>query len=401
MNSKIISHLNSLLNRPNELRIIKSLLANGDSSRTELAKYLTLSLSSVTNIVDSLIKKGYVLENGFQKIEKGRSSAVLGVVKSRFIAIGVGISKYKVSVEAIDLNGDSLFCAIENLDPNSWNNNFVHIKNFISQFLEQSSKSDYHILGIGIARPGFVEFRKTNLPFSDELFEWNDNEVQAYFENLFSLGVEISSVSTASLSGEVYFGSSKDFNSSLLVNISSTDISIAMIRKNIIDKGIDANSHAFGKRVICIDPSQIHNMHETSLNQYVCRKAIEKNFSDFESQNVEIDYTTIVNQAKAGNIIAVQAISKAATFAGIAIADLLALLIPENCVITGEIIDDSVIYHNIASAIASERVKHLIHSEVIFSQPELKGIAPDTDTQTNYSLGKGSASVVFENFYIE
>lgn len=401
MNNKIKKTLSSLFNRPNELRILKSLLIAGDSSRPELAHSLSLSLSSVTNVVDNLIKKGYVIETGFQKIDKGRSAALLGVVKSRFVSIGVGISKYRVSVEAIDLNGLSLFCAIEHLDPNSWEKNFFQIKKFISQFLEQSTDSDYHILGIGIARPGFVEFKKKTLPFSDELFEWDDKEAQSYFERAFPLGVEISSVSTASLSGEVYFGCCKGYDSSLLINISSTDISIAMIRKNVIDKNIDENCHAFGKRVMCCDSSQLNSIHETSLNQYACKNAIEKNFSDLESHNVEIDYITIINQAKAGNLIAIQAIAKAATFIGIAIADLLGLLVPQNCVITGEIVDDSVIYHNIASAIASERVKNIINSKVIFSQPKLKGLEPDTDNLTNYSLGKGSASVVFENFYVE
>jgi predicted NBD/HSP70 family sugar kinase len=401
MNNKVIADLNTLFARPNELRIIKSLLVNGDSSRPDLAQLLSLSLSSVTNVVDGLIKKGYLTETGFKKIEKGRSSAILGVVKSHFVSIGVGISKYKVSVEAIDLNGVSLFCAIENLDPNNWETNFTKIKKFISQFLEQSIDRKFHILGIGIARPGFVEFIKKTLPFSEELFEWDDKKVQSYFENAFSLGVEIASLSTAALSGEVYFGCCKGYSSSLLVNVSSTDISIAMIRKNIIDKNIDANSHAFGKRVMCIDPSQLNAIHETSLNQYACRKAIEKNFSDFDPQKIELDYTTIINQAKSGNLVAVQAITKAATFIGIAISDLIGLLVPENCVITGEIIDDSIIYYSIASAIANERAKHLISNEVIFSQPKLKGIEPDTDTQTNYSLGKGSASVVFENLYVE
>lgn len=401
MNTEIKNNLNALFNRPNELRIIKRLLVSGDLSRTELTNYLSLSLSSVTNTVDNLIKKGYLHETGFQKIEKGRSAALLGVIKSRFVSIGVGISKYKVSVEAIDLTGNPLFCATANLNTNSWNANFIQIKQFIAQFLEQSSGSNYHILGIGIARPGFVEFMKKTLPLANELFEWNDDDVQSYFEDAFSLGVEISSLSTASLSGEVYFGCCKGFDSSLLINISSTDISIAMIRKNIIDTHIDANSHAFGKRVMCIDSNKMNHIHETSLNQYACRIGIETNFSDLEPHNVEIDYITIINQAKAGNLLAVQAVAKAATFVGIAIADLLALVVPENCVLTGEIIDDSVIYHNIVRDIAHERVKHLIHSEVVFSQPELKGIEPDTDTQTNYSLGKGSASVVFENFYME
>jgi predicted NBD/HSP70 family sugar kinase len=401
MNSKVMTDLNALFARPNELRIIKSLLANEDSSRLDLASFLSLSLSSVTNVVDGLIKKGYLTETGFKKNEKGRSSSVLGVVKSRFVSIGVGISKYKVSVEAIDLNGASLFCETESIDPNNWENNFCKIKKFIARFLEQTVNKTYHVLGIGIARPGFVEFKKKTLPFSDELFVWDDVKVQSCFENAFSLGVEIASLSTAALSGEVYFGCCKGFGSSLLVNVSSTDISIAMIRKNIVDKAIDANSHAFGKRAMCIDPSRLNAIHETSLNQYACRKAIEKNYSDLDPQHIEIDYTTIVNQAKSGNLVAVQAITKAATFIGIAISDLIGLLVPENCVITGEITDDSIIYYNVASAIASERAGHLIADRIVFSRPELKGIEPDTDTQTNYSLGKGSASVVFENLYVE
>ena len=401
MNIKIKSNIIELLNRPNELRIIRSLLTNGDSSRPELSHLLSLSLSSVTNVVDGLIKKGYVLETGYKKLEKGRSSAVLGAVRSRFVSIGVGISKYKVSVEAIDLEGTSRYCAISNLDPNSWENNFSTISALISKFIDQSLNYDSHVLGIGIARPGFVEFMKKTLPFSDELFAWDDAIVQSYFEKEFSLGVEMASLSSAALSGEVYFGCCKEFDSSLLVNISSTDISIAMIRKKIIDKNIDAHSHVFGKRAISVDANQLNKIHETSLNQYACKKAIEENYCNLDAQKVELDYTSIINQAKMGNIVAVQAVSKAATYIGIAIADLIALLVPQNCVITGEIVDDSNIYYKIATAIARERVKRLLHSDVVFSQPELKGIEPDTDTLTNYSLGKGAASVVFENLYTE
>ncbi len=402
MNKKINDVLMTLFDRPNELRIVRTLLLTADQSRPELACQLGLSLSSTTGIVDGLIKKGYVIETGLKKMDSGRSSTTLDVVKSRFVSIGIGISKYRISVEAIDLEGKPVFAAYDDLDKSGWEPNFSRIKNHVAEFLRESQGRDYHVLGIGIARPGFVQFEKRDLPFVPEMFEWDDEKVQATFEHAFNYGVEISSTSTAALSGEVYFGCGKGYESSLLVNISTTDISVAMIRNNIIDRRMDSNSKVFGRRIMGTTIEADASIHECTLNRYVCKSSIEKYYAQLMGNDDEIGYSTICEQSLIGNHMAVQAISKAASLAGLAISDLICSLFPDNCIISGSIVDDSTIYRDIAIAVARNRVQSISNHPLVFSLTELKGNSTmEAEVATNFSLGKGSATLVFENFYLE
>ncbi|MCK9547633.1 MAG: ROK family transcriptional regulator [Sphaerochaeta sp.] len=399
MNHKIINSLMQVLDRPNELRIVQTLLLEPGLSRPELAERLGLSLSAVTQVVNALIRKGYVVETGLKKSDSGRSSSTLAVDTSRFVSIGVGLSQYRISIEVIDLDGVMLFSAYEDLDKTGWQSNFTTIKDHIATFLEGSKDKEYHILGIGIARPGFVQFEKRELHFVPEMFEWEDDHVCREFEDAFGFGVEISSTSTAALSGEVYFGGGRNFPSSLLVNISSTDISIAMIRANLIDRGMDANPRVFGQRIISAFFDTSASLHESTLNRLVCMTGIEANYLELTGNR--LDYPAICRQARVGDHLAVQALSKAATIAGLAISDLICSLFPDNIIISGSVVDDNIIYRNVAMSVASDRVRSICDAKVAFSLTELKGKGPfEDERERNFSLAKSSATLVFENIYL-
>lgn len=138
----------------NKLRVLNT-LRRGKMSRADLSRELLLSKVSISEIVESLIKEGLVLEAGKDATTSGRPATMLEINKNAGRVFSVEIKKLSVSVSISDMIGHPLRFERFPRGENVWQD----ILSMIDKL-----KQDKKIYGVCFVLSDAIEFPK-DLPF--------------------------------------------------------------------------------------------------------------------------------------------------------------------------------------------------------------------------------------------
>ncbi len=405
MNKRITDELKRLLNGPNEKRIIRYIIRNEEVSRTEISKALSVSMSTVTNVTEKLLRKDLIRECGVQKLERGRSIKLLQINEERFKSIGVGINAICVSINLIDLRGKTYFNRKIALDKTSWKKNYENIITLIDQMAAENPEFINDILGIGIAPPGFIAFEMHNLDkkfdFEDD---WNIDDIINLLEENYDFGATSESSFSCILSGESFFGKAKDFNNVIFVNVSSGGIGWAKIENKVLDRKVSKDYHSLGHHVININGPLCSCSQHGCVEMYTGRDALVNTYIELVSRDEEyntlysskdalqqIDYHKVLELAETGDYNAVQSVSKAATILSTALVNVASLMHPDLFVLSGQVVRSSSLFFSIVQKITNVKLKTLTGNEVEIT---------DRVVEVNTS-SVGAATLVFEQIFLE
>ena len=404
MIKRITDKLEQWMNGPNERNIIKYILSNEEVSRTDISKALLVSMSTVTNVTDKLLKKNLIRESGIQKTNRGRSTILIQVSKEKFKSIGIGINSKFVSVSLIDLSGHKYYHSELPLEKSSWIKNYENISKEIKQLLKENSNYADDILGIGVEPPVFIEYRMENLDFKFDFDDqWDIDKLIEILEEKYEYGVTYHSSFSCLLSGESFFGNAKHYKNVINVNVSSVGLGWAKMDNNIIDRNISKSFRNIGHMVININGPQCKCLQHGCLELYTGKDALVNNYiklasleDEFNTSNGNIDdlnYHNILEYAEKGDYIAVQSISKAATILGIALGNVASMMHPDMIILYGGIIRESNLYFDITKKTINDKLKTILEKEIVIERP--------TVLQHKIATSIGSATLVFEQIFLD
>lgn len=157
----------------NSSRVIRELWINGTMSRAALAKSLDMNKSSMTAIVDELIRfkvifEGSIIEPG---PKGGRKATGLQLNKDWFYVLGLELRSDSYSAVAVDIQGNVLFSKTEKRGFSS--TGFTEA--FLALMSDMQSELEYlnrPLLGVGVGFSGIVDserqiiHRSVSLEFS-------------------------------------------------------------------------------------------------------------------------------------------------------------------------------------------------------------------------------------------
>lgn len=171
-------------------KIIHYLLSHPDTSKTELAKNLNLSMPTVLTNVNQLVEKNIVIENGEYESTGGRKAKSIGINKNYCHAMGLVITANHLEMVLVNLGYE-----IEKLErirlkftPDL--SYCEEVRQRVEQFLPENIQLEA-LLGIGVSIPGIIEQKDQIVTKSHALQIENYSlrfleqalEVPIYFEN--------------------------------------------------------------------------------------------------------------------------------------------------------------------------------------------------------------------------
>lgn len=142
----------------NKVRIFYEIVKCGELSRTQLEKQLGLSASSVTRIIEEMIKENLVYETRTEDTSIGRKPILLRVRSDCFYTIGVHIKRTILYLCIIDMQGKIIYQS--SIDISSITSSKQLESSFLKAILnakEAVGITNKEILGIGIAARGVVD----------------------------------------------------------------------------------------------------------------------------------------------------------------------------------------------------------------------------------------------------
>jgi len=363
---KVVSQkLQSIYNRLNIINLIRTKEA---SSRIELSKKTGLKTSTISNIVNSLVSEGLVIEKGTGESPLGRKPRLIKLNPSVFCVIGVEIEVTHITVGLMNVSGNLLAKIETPIDENHDTSKIMSIViSSIGKILRKAREKSLEIKGIGIGVMGIVEPESGVLRFSLH-HHWRNLPIKSVVEEKFKIPVVVDNDSRAMTLGEYWFGAGQGVKNLVLINISD-GIGSGVIIDGKLYYGTDGIAGEIGHASIDYKGSRCGCGNFGCLETFVSGLAITKRAKEAIKEGTKTIITELVGEqlekitgeivceaAEKGDELGLKILRSAGEYLGVGIINVVNSFNPEMVIIGGRIIQKSKIIFELAKKVATERV---------------------------------------------
>jgi predicted NBD/HSP70 family sugar kinase len=232
------------MNRDIVLELIR---AHQPVSRADLSRLSGLQRSTVSEIVEDLMRERWVREGAIARRPRGRRPTMLGLNDDLVILVA-DVHPRQAIVAVVDLNGYFLSRDVVTIvsDPQRAVDNIIRS---MQQMRENHPGKSFE--GIGISLPGRVDPATHRLIFAPNL-NWANFDIRGAVEKAMGLKVELDNAANAWLLSEMWFGKMDGVRNAVLVTISE-GVGTGVIANGQPVMGMNGMAGEFGHMVL--DPA--------------------------------------------------------------------------------------------------------------------------------------------------
>lgn len=332
------------------LNVIKN---NGSLSRADIAKLTGLTPASVSNITKQLIEDEYLMERGMGESSGGRPPIILELNPEARYVIGVNIGVGTIEVVMTNLSAEILFRDQLMIPMDKCNEEIVlkELVKIINKVVAKSNIDSNRILGVGVAMHGIVNVA-TGVSEYAPYYNWVNINIKDKLQGELQYPVMIDNDVRAMAIGESWFGSAKDIDNFVMINVSN-GVGAGIIINNKPYYGIDYGSGEIGHIVVDVDGAKCncgnYGCLETVVsNNNIVKRAIraikQGSSSLLANLKEDIEDLTIRDICKGATLedeVSIYVLKEAARYLGIGISNLVNILSPRNVVLVGDIFEGS------------------------------------------------------------
>ncbi|MEA1964798.1 MAG: ROK family transcriptional regulator, partial [Candidatus Aerophobetes bacterium] len=218
-------------------------------SRTKIARFTELSLSTVSNIVASLIKRGLVQEVGEDKSRGGRKPIMLKLNPEAGLVIGIKIGLDGIVAALVNLKG-TILCQITSPAPAKESKKVVieSVVNVIWDLIEEARVDFGQVIGCGIGVSGLVDNRRGVLLYS-AILGWENIQFKELLEKEFNIPVFVDKDVNALALGEKRYGAARGINNFVCITV-GTGIGAGIVLNGEIYHGSSGGAGELGHTII-------------------------------------------------------------------------------------------------------------------------------------------------------
>jgi predicted NBD/HSP70 family sugar kinase len=311
--------------------VLQLIHARQPISRADLARVSGLQRSTVSQIIEQLIRERWIREGAIAQLPRGRRPTML-VLNDELVVLAADIHPRQVTVAMIDLNGRLLSRSTLPLgsDPSKSVAGLIDCMQRIRDSYPKKS-----LEGIGISVPGRVDKESHCLIFAPNL-KWPKYDIKQVVERRMGLPTEMENAATACLMSELWFGRMDGVRDAVLITVSE-GIGAGILANGQIISGRHGMAGEFGH--ISIDPAGPR----CACKQIGCWEvfgscnAALRYYSELEPKARRLTFHELLNLAEEGNGHAIAALAKQAKYIGKGLRMVTAALSPEVILIAGDI----------------------------------------------------------------
>ena len=363
------------INRDIVLELIR---ANQPVSRADLSRHSGLQRSTVSQIVEQLIREKWVCEGAMASPPRGRRPTMLEL-NENLVALAVDIHPKLATVAAVDLNGRLLSRSQVPLttDPAA----SVQLLTDCMERMRQAQQGK-SIEGIGISLPGRVDDTTQRLIFAPNL-HWPDFDLKRVIEKRMGVPVKMENAATACLLAELTFGRMDGIRDIVLVTISE-GVGAGVFANGHLISGHRGMAGEFGH--VQMDPAgpRCACGQKGCWETYASCRAALRYYKELQPAGGRFTFHELLNMAEEGEPLAAQALAKQAQAIGRGLRTIIVGLAPSVILVAGDVTS------------AWHRFGPIIEKEA--SEMPLGGMAPRILPTHEGEIARlrGAAALVFE-----
>lgn len=348
---------NEAMKNANLSYVLDSIRKKDTISRKDIAALCGLTSSSITNIVDKLIKDGYIKETGTGKSLGGRKPILIQInPKARFI-IGVELNVSNIICIVTDFMGNKLLKKICKTNLEEGKEKVIsRLIKIINDSIRESKISKSKILGIGLVSAGPYDHVKGVMINPPNFIGWSNVPIKKILEDGVGIETYFEKESVAAAIGEYWLGQGASAKSLMAINVYNIGIGGGLVINGEIYHGFMDGAGDLGHMAIDINGPTCTCGEKGCLEAIASGKAIidevksriykgeYSKIQDYVDNIENIDINYIAKAIEAEDILCKNVIEKCANYFGIALSNIINLISPEMIVVGGEVVDKCNLY---------------------------------------------------------
>lgn len=184
----------------------------GSIGRAEIARALSLTTQTVSNIIAELSADGMLLEAGRLSVGRGLPAMQYTLNPQGGYALGIEVRPDAIFAALLDLNGTAVMTERVTLTLNEPQIVIDHVTAIYARAITQVPSASGHMLGAGIVMPG--PFGVTGITGKgSDLTGWQEVDAEALFTDAIGLPVVLSNDANAAAMAERINGVAQDITS--------------------------------------------------------------------------------------------------------------------------------------------------------------------------------------------
>jgi predicted NBD/HSP70 family sugar kinase len=300
-------------------------------SRADLARVSGLQRSTVSLIVEELIKERWVLEGSTGRPPRGRRPTFLELNLQRAV-IALDIHPSQTTVAVTDLGGKIVAQNVVELpvDPKK------AIQPIIAAIRKLiAANSDKSFDGIGISLPGRADPIREEPIFAPNL-KWPISSIKSRIQKATGLRVEMDNVANACALSEVWFGDSDGVHDLVVVNVSE-GIGTGIFANGQLLRGANGMAGEFGHVQMEINGPRCGCGGRGCWETVGSNRAGLRYYEELSGAASPASFAALVKMAQSNDSNAVKALEKMSSFLGRGLRMIASALAPSEIVIVGDI----------------------------------------------------------------
>jgi len=330
--------------RPLANSVLKLIWEKRKTSRAEIARLAGLSRSTVSEIIDNLLKTGLIAEIGAGKSSGGRRPIVLEFQDEARLILGVDLGATHVSVVLTDLRG-KILCWKEKKHPvrTDPKGSRALVISLCDECLESWGSGIERLIRIGVAVPSPVDPLNPRLLNEVVIPAWQGESGLEQIQTKYGVPIHVDNDANLGALAEHWWGVGKGINDFIYIKIAH-GIGAGYILNGDIYRGAGGVAGEMGH--LPIDPNGplcVCGL-KGCLATFVGKPALIERTSNLLAEypdsvlnGKEPTFGTIGAAANEGDELAVRLVSEIAEYLGIAISGWFNLMNPRLAILGGEL----------------------------------------------------------------
>lgn len=299
-------------------------------SRADLARVSGLQRSTVSLIIEQLIREKWVISGPLGRLPRGRRPTFLQLNDRRAIVV-VDLRPTTTTIAVSDPNGR--FLSQQELPtPSDSATGAAQFSEKIRQMI--SAYPDLVFEGIGISVPGRFDDNHQRVIFTPNL-KWGEFDLRGPLEKATGLKVELENAANACALAEVWFGHGEKTRDIVVVTVSE-GIGVAVVSNGQLVRGLNGMAGEFGHVSLDPDGPACGCGGRGCWEVYASSWAALRYYHESRATGGGLTFRHLLALAESGDAQALKALDRMAEAIGRGMRMIVAGVAPEEIVFVGE-----------------------------------------------------------------
>lgn len=318
-------------------------------SRAQIAHNTGLNKSTVSSLVEELLKRKLIHETGTNSVGTGRPATLLETNPQAGGIIGVELGVDFIAIALTDFTGNILWRQLTGVDPADAQETIISkTLKLADESIQMCETHNLCCLGLCLSVPGTVDLERGVLVFAPNL-QWRNVPLKKIFSEHTGMKIYVENDANAAALAEHLFGVARKCDDFIFV-VAGIGIGGGLFLNGNLYRGKDGHAGEIGHTPIVAEPYQTlchcgkRGCWETYANQYSIIQRVQTRLENnsqsiiaglVEKQNSPLSIAMIKQAADLGDIESLDSLTETGVALGHGFASLFDIFNPEKIILGG------------------------------------------------------------------